>query len=119
MIIHCKYDFNHKSNGKYLSIFHLNIALLSAHKDELETVLKILNYNIDIISITETKIIKNNSPAFDISLQGYKQYYTPTESKKRRNNIADHYNYKPKQARSNKRAATHATLLECVCVSRH
>ena len=30
--------------------------------------------------LTETKIIKNITPTYDINLKGYKNYHTPTES---------------------------------------
>ena len=60
----------------------MNIASLAKHKEELETALKILNYKFDIIGLTETKLMKNTSATFDISLQGYKCYHTPTEASK-------------------------------------
>ena len=40
-------------------MFHLNRASLSKHKDELETIVNMLNYKFDVIGITETKIIKH------------------------------------------------------------
>ena len=36
----------------------------------------------DVIAISETKIIKNQYPTFDITLPGYKEYGTPTEASK-------------------------------------
>ena len=58
-----------------------NIASLGLHKDELEAALSLLDIEFDIIAITETKIIKNVDPIFDVNLQGYQPpYQTPTES---------------------------------------
>ena len=39
----------------YFSTFHLNIASLQYHIDDLKNLLFLLNYNFDIITITETK----------------------------------------------------------------
>ena len=69
-------------NGPNHSIFHMNIASLGLHKDELEAALSLLDIEFDIIAITETKIIKNVTPIFDINIPGYKPYQTPTESPK-------------------------------------
>ena len=84
--INCEYvdpdSFTHKNDNKNLSFLHLNIASLSKHKDELETMLKMINYQFDIIGISETKIEKNVTPIFDLNLQGYTYYGTPTESTK-------------------------------------
>ena len=41
-----------------------------------------LKFKFDIIGITETKIKKNIDPIFDISLDGYIPYHTPTEGDK-------------------------------------
>ena len=84
--INCKYydveSFNtSKFKSKdYFSIFHLNIASLSKHKTDLETLLALLNFEFNIIAITETKILKNCQPTFDLTLQNYTLFQTPTES---------------------------------------
>ena len=83
--LNCKYyDINtfpsSKMGGKSFSLFHLNIVSLSKNKDELETLLKMLDSSFDIIGLTETKIIKGCSPTFNLKLNGYKHYHTPTES---------------------------------------
>ena len=41
-----------------------------------------LNFKFDIIGISETKIMKDSTPIFDIKLQGYKTFNTPTEGEK-------------------------------------
>ena len=66
--------------GTSFSLFHLNIVSLSKNKDELETLLKMLDSPFDIIGLTETKIIKGSSPTFSLKLNGYEHYETPTES---------------------------------------
>ena len=84
--INCKYEdissFNYKTNNRDISLFHLNIASLGKHKEELETILTMLKVKFDIIGITETKIKKNIAPIFDTSLEGYTSYQTPTEGDK-------------------------------------
>ena len=64
------------------SLFHTNIASLSKHKEELQTVLAMLDYKFDVIGITETKLLKNANPLFDINLEGYKCFHVETESNK-------------------------------------
>ena len=57
--------------GKF-SLLHLNIASLGAHKDEFEDMLSILDLNFDILGLTETRIIKDQTPTYDTSIAGYK-----------------------------------------------
>ena len=68
--------------SKKKSIFHMNIASLNLHKEELETSLSLLDNKFDIIGITETKFIKGIAPIIDPKLPGYKHHHTPTESTK-------------------------------------
>ena len=101
--INCKYEdissFKHKSNKNEFSLFHLNIASLSKHKHELETILTMLEHKFDIIGISETKLIKNIVPNYDTSLEGYTTYETPTEGDKGGVSlyIAKYYKCKPRQ----------------------
>ena len=39
-----------------------------------------LQFNFDVIGLTETKIKKGLPPNFDISIEGYNSYQTPTEA---------------------------------------
>ena len=86
-IIDCRYfDINSfeifKTEKKQFSIIHLNIASLSLHKEELESVLTMLDFKFDVIGISETKILKDINPNYDISINGYNHFSTPTESAK-------------------------------------
>ena len=86
-IIDCRYfDINSfecfKTEKKKFSILHLNIASLSLHKEELESVLTMLDFKFDVIGISETKIMKGINPNYDISISGYNHFSTPTESEK-------------------------------------
>ena len=98
--LNCKYldirSFNYRKSKQDFSIFHLNIASLSKHKDELETVLSMLNYKFDIIGISETKIRFGIASTYDINIEGYNTVSTPTESEKGGTliYIAGHLNYK-------------------------
>ena len=60
----------------------MNIASLGLHKEELEDLFSILDIEFDVIGLTETKIEKDITPIYDISLNGYKCFHTRTESKK-------------------------------------
>ena len=61
------------------SIFHLNIASLEYHVDELKSLLSVLNHDFDVIGITETKI-KNSEPISNLKLEGYNFEFTPTNT---------------------------------------
>ena len=64
------------SNNAKHSMFHLNLASLGLHKDELVAVLSLLDFEFDIIAISETRIKAGTSPNYDMSLPGYKHYDT-------------------------------------------
>ena len=70
------------SNSTNHSIFHLNIASLGRYKDELVAALSLLSVSFDIIAVSESRILKGREPIYDITLPGYKEYSTPTESSK-------------------------------------
>ena len=61
------------------SIFHLNIASLEGHIDDLKCLLNILNHVFDVIGITESKI-RNSEAISNLSIEGYNFEFTPTES---------------------------------------
>ena len=102
-IINCEYvdieSFNHQERKSNLSLFHLNIASLSKHKDELETLLNSMHFKFDILGISESKLKKGTDPNFDINIKGYNHFSTSTES----NNggtllyISDSLKYKPRK----------------------
>ena len=68
-----------KISKKCFSIFHLNIASLERHHDDLVSLLSVLDFNFDIIGITESKI-RNDKPIKNINIDGYKYEFTPTET---------------------------------------
>ena len=87
--VDCK-EFNSiasKSPSKF-SAFHLNIASLSKHFEELGDLLALLNCNFSVIGISETKSLTDSeteSPLEkkgDYPIPGYKKFFTPTESTK-------------------------------------
>ena len=85
-LIDCKYynadEINKCFKQDGFSLFHLNIASLGCHKEELEELLSILDLKLDIIGLCETKIQKNHTTIYDINLKGYDKFFTPTESTK-------------------------------------
>ena len=80
------------------SIFHLNIASLQYHIDDLKTLLNMLEHNFDIIAISETKIQTNVPPTIDISIPSYDYEHTSTEANKGGTliYISNKHNYKPR-----------------------
>ena len=85
-LINCEYyDYSKPiphTKDKNKAFFHMNIASLNKHKEELETALSLLDFQFDIIGITETKFQKGIAPINDPSLPGYNHRHTPTESSK-------------------------------------
>ena len=69
-----------KFDKKPFSIFHLNIASLSAHIDDLRNLLDLLGHPFHVLGISETKIKENVEPLVDISLDGYEFIQIPTKS---------------------------------------
>ena len=52
-------------------MFHLNIASLTKHKDELEMLLCMIDLKFDAIGITTTKLKKANKSIIDTNMDGY------------------------------------------------
>ena len=63
-----------------LTVFHLNIASLQAHIDDLKALLAVLNHTFDIIAISETKIRENIDVTTNIHIDDYNFVNTPTKS---------------------------------------
>ena len=84
--INCKYvdidSFTHKKSHLDFSLFHLNIASLTLHKEELDTILSMLDYEFDVIGITETKLMKDKIPKVNVTMNDYNIFDTPTETEK-------------------------------------
>ena len=82
--INCRYYDNlefttMRSNQKEcLSLFHLNIASLNAHYDELKSLLRDLGGDFSIIGLTETRLSDNDLPD-SLSLSNYNSFHTPRE----------------------------------------
>ena len=53
-LIDCKYvdlcSFNYKPKKHHFSLFHTNIGSLAKHKEELQTILTMLDYKFDVIA---------------------------------------------------------------------
>ena len=60
------------------SFFHLNIASLECHIDDLKSVLSILDFDFDVIGISESRI-KNDVPIANLDIPGYKYEHTPLQ----------------------------------------
>ena len=84
--VNCKYyDIDEFCSSKFnnndsFSLFHLNIASLTAHFDELNTMINLLDFDFNIIGITETRIKNNIPPTINIDIEGYSIEQTPTEA---------------------------------------
>ena len=65
---------------KTFSILHYNIHSIERHIEEFRVILKMIDFNFDIICISESKVIKDCDPKVDISIDGYQTpISTPTE----------------------------------------
>ena len=102
--INCKYfnidefcSSNFDNNGSF-SAFHMNVSSLTAHFDELSSLLFLLNFEFSILGLTETRIKKNNNVSIPISIEGYSYEHTPTESSCGGAilYISNKFNYKPR-----------------------
>ena len=69
-----------KISKNCFSVFHLNIASLSGHIDDLKALLALLDHPFSIIGITETKIRDNNDPISNVDIDNYHFQHTPTSS---------------------------------------
>ena len=69
-----------KFDVSQFSIFHLNIASLNAHVDDLRNLLDLLGHPFQIIGLTETKIRESIDPTVKIDIEGYEFKHTPTKS---------------------------------------
>ena len=74
------YSSNFK-NEKTLSIFHLNIASLHYHFDDILILLDTLDFTFDILTFTETKLKDGDKPR-QIKDNYYDIEHTPTEASK-------------------------------------
>ena len=74
--INCNYididSFHYKNNKNNLSLFHLNKASLQKHKEELETILNMINLKFEVLGIPEIKIRRHIEPITNINLESIK-----------------------------------------------
>jgi len=62
-------------------LFHVNIASLDKHIDDLKLILSLLKTNFSIVGISEHKILKDSLPSNNIKIPGYKDFiFEPTET---------------------------------------
>ena len=90
-----KKKFKNKNN---FSVFHLNIASLQYHLEDLKILLSTLEHDFDIISISETKLKQNTPPTIDINIPDYHFEHTPSNANKGGTliYISNKHNYKPR-----------------------
>ena len=63
-----------------LSDFHINIASLQKHINELRDLINGIKHNFHIIAISETRITDEKSYTTNIDIENYKFVHTPTSS---------------------------------------
>ena len=83
----CKYrdtdyfsNLEEKLKSKSLSMLHLNISSLPKHFNDLENLISNLKLDLDIIGITESRLIKSHLSPTNIILDNYIIEHAPTES---------------------------------------
>lgn len=70
-----------KTSGPFsISAFHLNIASLNRHFDELNSLLALLHVKFSFIGISETRYYKSQALVSNFPISGYNVIHTPTES---------------------------------------
>ena len=91
----CNANFN---SDKSLSILNLNIHSLQLHIEELKMLLNMLDFNFDLITISESKLRTSTQPTVNIEIDGYEIVHTPTEASKGGAllYISKKLNYKPR-----------------------
>ena len=78
------YDVNQLNSLKIdlpssFGLFHVNIASLDKHIDDLKLILSLLKYKFDVIGISEHKIFKDTLPSNNIIIPGYHEFiFEPT-----------------------------------------
>ena len=76
-------EFNEiETRKKSLSFLHLNISSLGYHFDALHCLLNILNKDISVVGITETRHVKGKGANTNINLENYQIVECETESNK-------------------------------------
>ena len=60
-----------------LSTFHMNIGSLQLHINEIQTLLKKVNFPFDILGISETRLRHGEQPQTDIEIPGYENSIIP------------------------------------------
>ena len=84
----CKfYNLDEFAKAKFksdhnFSILHLNIASLQYHIEDLKILIKVIDYNFDVIAISESKLMKDSPPIKDLTIPNYQYIHTPTEASK-------------------------------------
>ena len=74
-----KFNSTKIDKSSSFGLFHVNIASLNKHFDELHELLSRLKFDFDIIGISEHKIRKDTLPSNNISLPGYDEFiFEPT-----------------------------------------
>ena len=68
-----------KFSKQKFSVYHLNIASLQKHIDELRSLLSCTQHNFDIICISETRL-QNELPLANIQIDGYDFIHTYTHT---------------------------------------
>ena len=67
------------NKNKPLSMFHINVCSLNKIFNDLEYLLKCTNKKFNVVAVSETRITRNTSKLFNISLKNYSVESTSTE----------------------------------------
>ena len=68
------------TNISSLSLFNLNTSSLSKNIDDFEHLIQSTKTDFDIITVSESRIAKNNFPPIDISIPNFSYEFCPTEA---------------------------------------
>ena len=70
---------NFESNSS-LSVFHINVASLTKHHEELRTLLNLIKFKFKVIGISETRLTTKIGETVNIELDSYQFFHTKTLS---------------------------------------
>ena len=98
-------------------MFHTNVCSLNKNFDDLEYFLKCTNKKLDVVAVSETRITRNMSKLYNISIKNYSVESTPTDSSVGRTLlcIANQLSYEPRNdLRIYKKIELESTFVEII-----
>ena len=71
---------NKLNNKRTLTLFHINSCSLSKNIEDVEYLLNSASVNFDVITVSETRVVKGKTPVNSLNLMNYSHEFCPTKS---------------------------------------